>query len=187
MDDASAPVIDVATTRLLSPAFATPVAVMRFPLPLTARAPVELIWLFAFNTRTPFPVSESGPTLLAPVAKELVKVALPLAAPTLREPKPVRVLAEVRFPPSATTTDPLLAMLLAMDALICKAAPEATVTPLKPKALSLAATSVPLLVTIKGRLKAVLAPLKTRVPASATTVPFTLPETTPDNVSVLPL
>jgi hypothetical protein len=43
MDDASAPVIDVATTRLLSPALATPVAVMRFPVPLTVRAPVELI------------------------------------------------------------------------------------------------------------------------------------------------
>jgi hypothetical protein len=46
---------------------------------------------------------------------------------------------------------------------------------------------VPLFVTTSGRFKAVLAPLKIKVPASATTIPFALPEILPDKVSVLPL
>ena len=81
----------------------------------------------------------------------------------------------------------MLVTLLAIAALTLKVAPEATVTLLEPNALLLDATSAPLLVTTKGRLKAVFAPLNTRVPASATIVPFTLPEMVPAKASVLPV
>jgi hypothetical protein len=73
-----------------------------------------------------------------------------------------------------------------MAALTLKVAPGATVTLLEPNALLLDATNIPLLVTIKGRLNLVLAPLNTKVPASATSVPFVPPEIVPDKTSVLP-
>jgi hypothetical protein len=81
----------------------------------------------------------------------------------------------------------LFVTLLAIAALTFKVAPEATVTLLDPNALLLDATSIPLFVTTKGRLKAVLAALNTKVPASATIVPFTLPEIVPDKANVLPV
>ena len=81
----------------------------------------------------------------------------------------------------------MLTTALVMTALTFKVAPEATVTLLEPNALLLDATSVPLFVTTKGRLKAVLAPLNIKVPASATIVPFTLPEIVPDKANVLPV
>jgi hypothetical protein len=76
---------------------------------------------------------------------------------------------------------------LAIVALTFKVAPEATVTLLEPNALLLDATSVPLLVTTNGRLKAILVPLNTKVPASATSVPFALPDIFPDKTNVLPV
>ena len=76
---------------------------------------------------------------------------------------------------------------MVMDAFTFRVALEATVTAPEPNALALDATSVPLLVTTKGILKAVFAPLNTRVPASATTVPGVLPEMVPDKANILPV
>ena len=74
-----------------------------------------------------------------------------------------------------------------MAALTLKVAPEATVTLPNPNALLFDATSVPPFVTTRGRFKAVLAPLNTKVPASATIVPFVFPEIVPDKTNVLPV
>jgi hypothetical protein len=85
-------------------------------------------------------------------------------------------------------TPPLLVTLVVIAALTFKVAPEATVTGSLPNALLLEATNVPLLVTTTGMLKDVLAPLNTKVPASATNGPYpATPEIVPDSVSVLPL
>ena len=70
----------------------------------------------------------------------------------------------------------------------CKVAPEATVTPPEPRTLLLDATSVPLLVTTRGRLKPVFAPFNTSVPASNWTVPFMFAlDIFPLKVRVLPV
>ena len=99
------------------PEATVPDRVIKFVVPLTAIAPEDWITLPAFNRNAPFPVRATGPTRFVPEVKELAKAAVLVAVPpTLKLPAPVRVLPEVRVPPSATTTEPLFVIAFATAA-----------------------------------------------------------------------
>jgi hypothetical protein len=87
--EADAPVKEVPTTRLLVPTFGVPVTVIRFPVPLIATVPEDLMGAPISSPKVALPDIERIPTLLVPTICELVKDAvLGAVAPTLKEPEP---------------------------------------------------------------------------------------------------